>query len=75
MLAVSSFELPAQSSLSAYPIRQVKLNQVELTDHFWLPRIRIIQEKTIAYAFRKCEEEGRMENFRTAGDLIRGKAP
>jgi Uncharacterized protein conserved in bacteria len=57
-----------------YSIRQVNLNQIELTDNFWLPKIRTIQEKTISYAFQKCEEEGRMENFVTAGDVIRGKA-
>jgi DUF1680 family protein len=59
---------------SDYPIAQVNLRQVELTDNFWLPKIRTIQEKTIAYAFQKCEEEGRLENFVTAGDVIRGKA-
>ncbi|MDR2085925.1 MAG: glycoside hydrolase family 127 protein [Dysgonamonadaceae bacterium] len=56
-----------------YPIEQVNLNQVELTDNFWLPLIRTVQGKTIAYSFKKCEEEGRMENFVTAGDVIRGK--
>ncbi|MDR1631451.1 MAG: glycoside hydrolase family 127 protein [Dysgonamonadaceae bacterium] len=55
-----------------YPIQQVKLNKVTLTDNFWLPRIRTIQEKTIRYAFEKCEAEGRFENFITAGNVIRG---
>ena len=55
-----------------YPIQQVKLNRVELTDNFWLPKIRTIQEKTIHYAFDKCESEGRLENFVTAGNVIRG---
>ena len=59
---------------SDYPIAPVNLRHVELTDNFWLPKIRTVQEKTIAYAFQKCEEEGRMENFVTAGDVIRGKA-
>jgi DUF1680 family protein len=55
-----------------YPIQQVKLNNVTLTDNFWLPKIRVIQEKTIRYAFEKCESEGRLENFVTAGKVIRG---
>ena len=55
-----------------YPIRQVKLSEVTLTDNFWLPKIRTIQEKTIRYAFEKCEAEGRLENFVTAGNVIRG---
>ena len=58
--------------LSDYPIQQVKLNNVELTDNFWLPKIRTIQEKTIRYAFDKCTSEGRLENFITAGNVIRG---
>jgi DUF1680 family protein len=55
-----------------YPIQQVNLNRVTLTDDFWLPKIRTIQEKTIRYAFDKCESEGRLENFVTAGNVIRG---
>jgi DUF1680 family protein len=55
-----------------YPIQQVKLNKVTLTDSFWLPKIRTIQEKTIRYAFEKCEAERRIENFVTAGNVIRG---
>jgi len=64
----------ASAQKSDYPIQQVPLKNVALTDSFWLPKIRTVQEKTIAYAFQKCEEEGRMENFVTAGDVIRGKA-
>ncbi|MDR1783838.1 MAG: glycoside hydrolase family 127 protein, partial [Dysgonamonadaceae bacterium] len=62
-----------KAQISDYPIVQVNLRQVELTDDFWLPKIRTVQEKTIAYSFAKCEEEGRMTNFVTAGDVIRGK--
>lgn len=57
---------------SDYPIRPVNLSQVELTDRFWLPKIRTLQEKTIHYAFAKCESEGRMDNFVTAGNVLRG---
>jgi DUF1680 family protein len=63
-------QVPVQQA--DYPIRQVNLNRVELTDGFWLPKIRTIQEKTIRYAFDKCTEEGRLENFVTAGKVIRG---
>jgi DUF1680 family protein len=61
-----------QSKQPDYVIQQVTLNRVELTDSFWLPKIRTIQEKTIRYAFNKCELEGRLENFVTAGNVIRG---
>ncbi|GHV05112.1 hypothetical protein FACS189416_4370 [Bacteroidia bacterium] len=55
-----------------YPIQLVNLTQVELTDSFWLPRIQTIQHTTIQYAFDKCEEEGRFENFVTAGKVMNG---
>jgi DUF1680 family protein len=72
--ALLSCLTPAQSQEmpTGYPIQQVALSKVTLTDNFWLPKIRTIQEKTIRYAFGKCESEGRMENFVTAGNVTRG---
>jgi len=57
---------------SDYPISQVNLNHVELTDAFWLPKIQTVQKKTIQYAFDKCKSEGRFENFITAGIVMNG---
>ncbi len=57
---------------SDYPISQVNLNHVILTDAFWLPKIQTVQKKTIKYAFDKCDTEGRFENFITAGRIING---
>ena len=57
---------------TGYPIRDVKLNQVKLTDNFWLPRIQLIQNKVIAHAFDKCESEGRMDNFLIAENVMQG---
>ena len=59
-------------TLPDYPIRQVNLTEVELTDAFWLPRIQTVQKKTIRYAFDKCDTEGRFENFQTAARVING---
>jgi len=61
-----------KSNFSDYLICQVNLNQVALTDAFWLPRIETVQKKTIKYAFDKCEGEGRFENFITAGTVMNG---
>ena len=61
-----------KSKFSDYPISQVNLNHVALTDAFWLPRIETVQKKTIKYAFDKCESEGRFENFITAGKVMNG---
>ncbi len=57
---------------SGYPIDAVGIREVKMTDHFWLPLIERIQQKTIAYAIEKCEEEGRMDNFLIAGGKMEG---
>ncbi|HEA22251.1 hypothetical protein LCGC14_1341100 [marine sediment metagenome] len=57
---------------SAYAITPVNIQNVKLTDEFWLPIIERVQEKTIAYAIAKCEEEGRFDNFLIAGGKMEG---
>lgn len=56
----------------AYRITPVNIKNVKLTDEFWLPIIKKVQEKTIEYAIQKCEEEGRMVNFLIAGKQKEG---
>jgi DUF1680 family protein len=60
-------------SSKGYPIQSVDIRKVKLTDDFWLPIIKRIQDKTIEYALEKCEEEGRMENFLLAGGVLEGE--
>lgn len=56
------------SALKAgYEIEPVNIQNVKLTDSFWLPIIKRVQEVTIDYAIKKCDEEGRFENFLIAG--------
>jgi len=62
-----------KSTYHEYPIKTVDIRNVVLTDSFWLPKIKIIQDSTIHYAFEKCDEEGRMENFLIAGGKMKGK--
>ncbi|MBL87545.1 MAG: six-hairpin glycosidase [Winogradskyella sp.] len=50
-----------------YTIEPVDIQHVKLSDEFWLPIIKRVQEKTIEYAIAKCEEEGRLDNFLVAG--------
>jgi DUF1680 family protein len=57
---------------SGYSITPVNIKNVKLTDAFWLPIIKKVQEKTIEYAIHKCEEEGRLENFLIAGGKMEG---
>jgi len=70
---------PKTQQYSGYPISSVSIKDVVLTDSFWLPKIKVIQDTTIRYSFSKCEEEGRMESFLIAGGKkpgpVRGKMP
>lgn len=63
----------AQTKYSDYPIKAVNIENVVLTDSFWLPKIKVIQDTTIPYAFDKCSKEGRMESFLIAGGMKKGK--
>ncbi len=57
---------------SDYPISAVGIKNVVINDNFWLPKIRLVQDTTIRYAFDKCRKEGRMQNFLVAGGKIKG---
>ena len=67
------------SEYADYPISPVNIKNVILDDDFWLPKIKTIQDSTISYAFNKCDEEGRMQNFLVAGGekegTYKGKMP
>ncbi|MBN2270916.1 MAG: glycoside hydrolase family 127 protein [Sedimentisphaerales bacterium] len=56
-----------------YPIEPVAFTQVKLTDEFLAPRIETNRKVSIPYAFGKCEENGRMDNFAIAGGLKQGE--
>jgi DUF1680 family protein len=56
-----------------YMITPVDLRHVKLTDRFWLPIVRRIQEKAIPYALEKCRKEGRLDNFLIAGGQMDGE--
>ncbi|NQT00993.1 MAG: glycoside hydrolase family 127 protein, partial [Planctomycetes bacterium] len=56
-----------------YPIEPVPFIDVKLTDEFWAPRIETNRKVSIPYAFGKCEETGRIDNFAIAGGLLKGE--
>lgn len=62
-----------------YPIHDVNIRNITLNDHFWLPKIKMIQDRTIQHAFEKCNQEGRIDNFLVAGGVksgsYKGKMP
>jgi DUF1680 family protein len=55
-----------------YPIRPVPFTRVHVNDAFWAPRLETNRTVTIPYAFKKCEETGRISNFAVAGGLEEG---
>lgn len=62
-----------QAQMSDYPIQPVDFTEVYLTEGFWRDRLNTVSDVTIPYAFQKCEETGRINNFIYAGGLEEGK--
>jgi len=53
-------------------LRPVPLGAVRLADAFWEPRRRVNREVTLLSQYRRCEETGRIDNFRRAAGKIGG---
>ena len=56
-----------------YTYKEVPFTDVHFTDNFWLPRIETIRNVTVPFAFRKCEETHRSDNFAVAAGIKEGK--
>src|SRR5262249_2629015 len=56
-----------------YPVKPVPFTAVHFNDAFWAPRIETNRTVTIPFAFEKCEESGRIDNFLRAGARLRGE--
>ena len=56
-----------------YPVKPVPFTAVHVRDSFWAPRIEINRKATIPFAFEKCEETGRIENFVRAATVLQKK--
>jgi len=54
-----------------YPVKPVPFTAVHFNDTFWAPRIEINRTVSIPFAFQKCEETGRVENFNRAAAALR----
>lgn len=54
-------------------LEAVPFTSVVIADKFWAQRIETNRKVTIPYAFKKCEETGRISNFAKAGGLMGGK--
>lgn len=62
------FCIAAGAQQKDYAIQAVPFTQVSLSDHFWLPRIRINRDVTIPASFERCEQTGRLNNFIMAAE-------
>ncbi len=71
-ILVSCESNPAITSID-YPIAPVDFTQVKLNEGFWKDWVETVHDETIPFAFQKCEETGRIDNFIFAGGLKEGK--
>src|SRR2546425_3129471 len=55
-----------------YPVKPVPFTAVHFSDLFWAPRIETNRTVTIPFAFRKCEETGRVDNLERAAKVLKG---
>lgn len=61
--------MPQGTFADDYPFQPVPFTNVRLSDTFWSVRIETNRTETIPFAFRKCEETGRIENFEKAAGI------
>ena len=66
---VGFFAACTQKPVQDYPIQGVTLEHVHFTSGLLAERGRAVRENTIPFAFRKCEETGRIANFARAAGL------
>ncbi len=72
-VAMCANEPGRQIAQTDYPYAPVAFTEVKLSDSFWAPRIETNRKITIPYAFGKCEETGRIDNFAIAAGLKEGE--
>ena len=56
-----------------YQYRDVPFSMVHCTDKFWSYRMETVRTVTVPFAFKKCEETGRIENFEIAAERKKGR--
>jgi uncharacterized protein len=66
-------KLKAVQPARDYPVQPVSFTAVHVDDVFWSPRIKTNRTVTIPFAFQKCEETGRVDNFVRAAAALRGE--
>jgi DUF1680 family protein len=73
LMAISGFINSCGNKMKTdYPLKPVPFTEVSFSDQFWGPRLETNRAKTIPFAFKQCEETGRIANFEIAGGLKKG---
>lgn len=67
---LNNFEIEKKAD---YSFKDVPFSKVSFNDNFWALRIKTMKDVTIPFAFHKCEETGRIDNFAIAGGLMKGR--
>jgi uncharacterized protein len=75
LFTLVSCQQPAEQTAEKpdYPFQPVAFTDVQLTDSFWAPRIETNRRITIPVCFRRCEETGRIDNFKKAAGRVEGE--
>jgi len=55
-----------------YPYQPVSFTEVKPDDSFWAPRLETNRTVTVPVCFRRCEETGRIDNFKKAAGTMKG---
>ncbi len=72
-IILSSCDSAPDETNHDYPIAPVDFTQVKLQDGFWRDWVETVHDATIPFAFQRCEETGRIDNFIFAGSIKEGK--
>jgi len=73
VLITVSCDQSQKETVRDYPFTPVDFTRVQLEEGFWKKWVETAKEATIPYAFGKCEETGRIDNFRFAAGLEEGR--
>ncbi len=66
--------VPADSDQQQdHRLKAVPFTNVPIVDDFWAPRIKTNTRVTIPYAFKRCDQTGRINNFAKAAGLMKGE--
>ena len=70
---LTSCESATEVNFVDYPIGPVDFTKVELQAGFWKTWVETVHDVTIPFAFQKCDETGRIDNFIFAAGIKEGK--